>query len=152
MARVLVLLLILPPLLMPPGMCICQFTPVANASPVSTIPAERRSAASHTQSPKKDCACDSCRSRGAVAGHDNELPPREPVRGPTEHWPGCPAAADSLPLSLVLPTLTLEADFTFASEFVTATGEVANPVARILPLPPQTASPPLFISHCSLLI
>lgn len=47
MLRAMVLFLMLPPMLMPPGMCICQFVPDATASARLSASRDRELSASH---------------------------------------------------------------------------------------------------------
>ena len=161
MFRVLVLLLILPPMLMPPGMCICQFVQIGNvpAAPVSALP-DRQSSVGHASSPRPDCACDSCRrartaSAGPGRGDDQPTqPPSERPSGPWpgKHWPGCPAAVGDVPLNVAVPTITAQADLTTAAGFFTPIAETVVSSGCVAPVLPPAASPPLFISHCALLI
>lgn len=152
MFRALVLLLILPPLLMPPSMCICQFVPVGKASPAP----ERRSVASHATSPRPDCNCYSCRSQAATE-HGKDDPTQKPTEEPFgpepgKHWPGCPAAVGSIPLSTTLPTVTTQVDLGAMITLFCPAPETIALARRAAPVSRPAVSPPLFISHCTLLI
>lgn len=158
--RTAVSLLALFPMLMPPGMCICQFVPVENvpAVPVSTS-SPVTPVAGHAGA-RRDCSCESCRERRASEGRDegdarrtppHDETPSQPGQG--KHWPGCPAAVGAAPLTVVLPAVTVHADVDTAVSF---TSSVAEPVGSIRHagewVSPQAKSPPLFLSHCALLI
>mgnify|MGYP000988900277 CR=1 FL=1 len=90
MTRVLVLLLVVPSLLMPPGMCVCQYFRVV---PQPHAPAVAAHAA-------PVCTCESCRASrsGESPGH---TAPDQPV--PSDHLPGCPAALDAAQTAAVVP-------------------------------------------------
>lgn len=158
MLRALVLLLMLPPMLMPPGMCICQFVPTGTASAPPSASPVRELSASHDTNPRADCTCASCRSQaGAALPADSDNQPSPGDDGPSrhepgKHWPGCPAAADATPFNMVVPTVTVQADLVAAAGFFTpVVVAVVSPV-RATPIPAPAYSPPLFISHCTLLI
>lgn len=155
MLRALVLLLLLPPMLLPPGMCICQFVPAENV-PASPIAAAPKSVAAHAGA-RPDCPCESCRERAASVSRDEGDGPRTPDDatprpGPAKHWPGCPAAVGAVPLTVVMATVAVPADFAAAVGFFAPTSAVGVPCARTAPVPPPTCSTPLYLSHCTLLI
>lgn len=158
MLRALVLLLMLPPMLLPPGMCVCQFVPVGTVPAPLSASRDRELSASHDANPRADCTCASCRSRAGAApseGGDNAPTPRDdgPSRPePGKHWPGCPAAADATPFNMVVPTVTVQADLAAATGFFTPVEVAVVPPVRATPVPAPAYSPPLFISHCTLLI
>lgn len=156
MFRALVLLLILPTLLMPPGMCICQFVPIGEVPAAPTSLSHRHPSVGHAADPRPDCTCDSCR-RSRTADTAPERKDDQPTRtpsgpGPGKHWPDCPAAVRDVPLNVAVPTVTVQADVVATISFLTPIVEaVASPdhAARVSP---PVVSPPLFISHCALLI
>lgn len=162
MVRSLVLLLILPQLLLPPGMCLCRFVAVgkASASPSSSSAFSRDvPSASHAAKARSDCPCDSCRPRtpSADLGLDHDHPTEPPADGPAapgsgKHWPGCPVAAFGAELpNLVVPTVSVEVDYVTADFDTPLAVLVVSPV-RTVPASAPAVSPPLYISHCSLLI
>ena len=151
MARAFVLLLILPTLLMPPGVCICRIVPLAG-EPVAPL-SPRHAALSHAVSPRPDCSCNSCRTRTAAAcGQEDQTPPDRGPAGPRDHWPGCPAAVGAVPLSMVVPTAAVTPEFPATVGFFTPVVEAVAFPARVTAAPSPAASPPLFISFCTLLI
>jgi hypothetical protein len=158
MPRTLVLLLILPMLLMPPGMCICPFVPIGNATAASIpAPPDRERSVGRAPSPQQDRACDSCcRARTSAVpqrGDDQPtLPQSERPSTPGKHLPGCPAAVGDLPLNVAVPPVKVQADFAAPDNFSTPVCETAAPSDCTRPVPTPTGSPPLFISHCTLLI
>jgi hypothetical protein len=157
MFRVLVLLLILPLLLMPPGVCVCQFFPIGNAA-ASPAARDRNPSVGCASDPFPDCTCDSCHARAASAapeGVDDQparQPEQRPARGHGEHWPGCPAAVGNLPIGAAVPPVKVQADFVVAASFFTPITVTAVSPGRAATVPPRTGSPPLFISFCTLLI
>lgn len=160
MFRALVLLLILPMLLMPPGVCICQFVSIGNATaaPVPTSPSHNPPVG-QASDPLPGCTCDSCRrARTASAvpeGVDDQptqLPEQPSAPGSGKHWPGCPAAVGDLPLNAAAPPVKVQADFVVAASFFTPITETVVSPHRAAPFLSPTSSPPLFISHCTLLI
>ncbi len=161
MFRALVLLLMLPPMLMPPGMCICQFVPIGKVpvAPVSALP-DRQSSVGHASNPRPDCTCDSCRhsrTASAVPEGGNDQPTQPPTGGPSgpgpgKHWPGCPAAVGDVPLNAAVPHVKTQADLVATTNFFTPITETLVSRDRTQPVPSPTSSPPLFISHCTLLI
>lgn len=160
MIRALVLLLILPMLLLPPGMCICQFVPIGNA-PAAPVPAspDRQPSVGPASNLQPDRACDSCcRTRtAAVPECGDDWPTQPPAErpsapGPGKHWPGCPAAIGDLPLNAAVPPVKVQADLVATASFFTPITETVVSPDRTAPLPPPASSPPLFISHCALLI
>lgn len=155
MFRALVLLLLLPLLLLPPGMCICQFVPIGKASPVPT--SAPRATVGQAAEPRPDCTCDSChRSQAAAAperGDDRPTqPPGGPAPVPAKHWPGCPAAIGDMPLNMAVPPVKVQVDLTATADFLTTVAEAVVSLDRTTPVSPPVGTPPLFISHCALLI
>jgi hypothetical protein len=161
MFRALVLLLILPPMLLPPGMCVCQFIPVGKAStaPVSAPPS-RQTSLGHNTDPQPDCTCDSCRharTAPTVPEGENEQAIRTPADGPSnpgpgKHLPCCPAAVVDVPLNVAVITVTTQVDLVVTAGFFTPVAETVVSPGRVAPVPPPVGSPALFISHCALLI
>ena len=159
MFRALVLFLILPPLLMPPGMCICQLVPTTSASTTPPSAPAEQPTASHAASPRPDCTCYSCRSQAASGApehgdrHLAQTPTEEPFGPePGKHWPGCPAAVGSAPLVVVLPTVTTPVDLAAITTSFAPAAETVVSAIRAVPVSAPAVSPPLFISHCTLLI
>jgi hypothetical protein len=157
MFRVLVLILMLPPMLMPPGMCICQFAPLGKASdaPLSASPG-RPHAVGNSTDPRPDCTCDSCRRARTTAavpeGRDDQPAGGPSAPGPGKHWPGCPAATGDAPLTTAIPTLTVQVDLSPAADTCIPVVIAVVQSGRAAPVPSPVISPPLFITHCTLLI
>ena len=145
------------PMLMPPGMCLCQFAPAGNdCSPPAPLTAPLR-AGGHPAS--VDCCCDSCRERAGVVtavsqGEEKPRPSDRPASPhPGKHAPGCPAALGDIPNKMAAAAVTLPLDASAAVGFVSAV--VPATAVRSRDRDVETfavVSPPLFISHCSLLI
>ena len=153
MLRTVVTFLVAVPLLMPPGMCICQFAPTARAS----TPTRSGGGAGHTADARPDCRCDSCRERAAPAGlpcrgEEDQPSPDEGPFAPGKHAPGCPAALGDVPTKMAASTVTIHLDANPVC-FFSVVARPAGPAGRGREsATARAASPPLFISHCSLQI
>ena len=139
LARVLMWMACLP-LLQPTGLCICKGGGYTRAQP------HQQADPDHTTS--ADCSCRGCR-----IGRDHTPPARAPARDDDSHIPGCPASpgvdrykwADPTPslhsplppvaLVTVLPDLSAAKPIKFAACAVT-----------------WPSDPPLYLSHCTLVI
>jgi hypothetical protein len=156
MLRLLTLLLMLPTMLMPPGMCVCRIVSVGTASVAPrSASSDRLISVAHAANPRSDCTCESCRSRAAVAVPErgDDQPSRLPSDpGPVKHWPGCPAAADAVPITMTVPVVTVPTDFVDAAVLLAPPAKTTIPPVRVASVPTPFAARPLFISHCSLLI
>ena len=160
MFRALASLLVALPLLMPPGMCVCQFGPLGPVTAAASESAARPDGAC----PAGDRGC--CGHRKAAVkrkadGNDRPISSRLPVPGRGEgvpdrpdrpHEPGCPALrapdhsklAEQNRASLIL---AVNRDGVSLAEGVLA--------GRSFDVPAQIrgqASPPLYLSFCTLLI
>ncbi|MFO0802689.1 MAG: hypothetical protein U0791_06145 [Gemmataceae bacterium] len=154
MFRLIVLLLMLPSLLMPPGVCICQFVPLretrASSSPVGLpVPSE------HTKRAHSECTCAACRSHLDVDQADllHGLPRSEP--SPIDehgHWPGCPAAINAVAHTLPLPVTTVPADVCSPPAVFTGVEPALIQPMLIKDRAATAQSPPIFLANCSLLI
>ena len=151
MLNAVVLLLTLPSLLMPPGMCVCRLASVPKAPVSSTTPTPAGLVElTHAASPRPDCSCESCRVRTEPSKERES--PRPGPSGPTEHAPGCPAAAGALPLSMVVPVATVIVDLVATLDPVSLVLEPVAEPARVRSAPSSATSPPLFLAHYALLI
>lgn len=139
-------------LLLPPGMCVCQFAPVAKEVTGVTF-----RDGSHAEPSR--CRCGTCHGHEAF---DREPAPlertakpsqREPnTPEPVKHFPGCPAELGDMPTKMAASTITLELD-----EFEAVSFFEGSVVSRIEGrekdrLNSTPHSPPFFISYCTLLI
>lgn len=154
MSRTLLLLLVLPSLLMPPGTCICRVLGVTN---VPTAPQTSDSAggniSQHAGNPQPNCSCESCRVRVDDAERDQPAPPTRGPSSPGDHLPGCPAAVGAVVLDVIAPPVVSPAHDAVATiGIVTPVVEHTAALARVASETPPAVGPPLFISHCSLLI
>lgn len=158
MFRTVVTFLVAVPLLMPPGMCICQFAPTGKAFAATRPEADRHPHVAPASDSRSDCCCDSCRERATDAGltagsegrssHDGSLP-----SGPGKHAPGCPAALGDMPTKVAAPAVSIHFDVNPGLCFDSPVGQPAASVGRNREcVSAQAASPPLFICHCSLQI
>jgi hypothetical protein len=95
MTRVLVLILVVPPLLMPPGMCVCQYS----HGVTQPGPHPKKAVESH---PTPVCTCESCRDPRSAESPEYPAPAKP---APTDHAPGCPAALDAAQVAAVVPAV-----------------------------------------------
>lgn len=134
MLRALLPLLAVLPMLMPSGLCICQFAPSRVAD----------SSASKLTTKAENCPC--CASHS-----ERESDSSEPGSPTDDHCPNCPAvlgAATALPAAPVLTS-----DAVAASPLITEPVVVATYSTNRFDTSFVCASaPPLFVYHCSLLI
>jgi hypothetical protein len=142
-------------MLMPPGTCICRLVPGGGDSGGAV--AVHGQPVLHTTKDSANCCCEGCRTskEDAYARHHDEQPTK-PIDGPTQpapekHWPGCPAASDAIPLSVVVQPSTVPVDYVVEACYFTHSETVAT-LVRSIRVPTPVVSPPLFISHCALLI
>lgn len=160
MLRALVALLLAIPQLMPPGMCICQFVPTSEQPAAPTqLPSPGRVTAGHVADRGQKCSCESCRNQAssvdrtdAGEAQGTKRADRDPAKpGPVKHPPGCPAALGAMPTKMLVSAVTVQVDSDAVCYMLTV--ESALAVARATAwVSPQTGDPPLFISHCTLLI
>ncbi len=158
MLRALALILILPPTLLPQGMCLCQFVPTGTPVASQSRSPGREPTASHAAPARPDCSCDSCRSQRAATDSAEAVdrpvtPPGDTPtdRGPGKHWPGCPAAVGDAPLGPTVPSVTVLPDLVATPRFFAPTAPAVVSPGRIPSVTPSGV-PPLYISHCTLLI
>lgn len=156
MFRTLVTFLVALQMLMPPGMCICQFAPTGKGSAATRFESGQRQV-SHTADSRADCRCESCRERPAARlpsdGEDRPASPDEAPSGPGKHAPGCPAAHGDVPTKTAASTTVTIPFDAHPLRFFSLAVVPAAPVGRAREGASRPAvSPPLFISHCTLLI
>jgi hypothetical protein len=136
---------------MPPGMCLCQFAPaVPPAKSVVVTPDEAAAVA-----PAEKTCCKRCVRHADAEPAGPSPAPRtaEPLQpAPPTHAPDCPVItglspytavlADSVGVEWCLPA-TVSAD---------SVGAIDAGRTLVAAGPSPSLSPPLFISHCTLLI
>lgn len=156
--RTVLAFLALLPMLMPPGMCICRLAPVVRAAPnTQSVVSDNKTVVAHDTNAKSGCSCDSCRSQTSpVAGTDRTNPPttrdESPSEEPFKHSPSCPAATDATPLTLLVQPTTIPHDAVATLNFLTPVHSLFVFAVRPASSTMRTSAPPLFISHCALLI
>lgn len=139
MLRTAVTILVAVSLLVPPGTCVCQFVPTG--TPAADTAARQARVPS---------CCHSCHERKAERDH---TPADSPANhAPGKHAPGCPALHGDVPATTAAPAFALDLDATPAPRFDPVV--VVSPVRRGYErdVIRHADSPPLFLSHCSLLI
>lgn len=153
MIRPVLSLLAVLPMLMPPGMCLCQFVP-ARAGGSGTSPSPTPAEARHAD----DCRCESCRTSDAPsAPADDTRTNHQPTDGsrpaPRPGWPCCPVALNAAGANTAVPIAPVLLPFTFpAGPVDLVTGLPCSPFARPDRDHEPSHGPPLFICHCALLI
>jgi hypothetical protein len=154
MLRAVITFLIAVPMLMPPGMCICQLAPAGQVSGAKPV-FERQETVSHSVAARGTCRCESCREQQAPGSDGRkQTPTGSPAQPePGKHAPGCPALLGDMPTKMAATALTLLLDASPVSAFVSAIVETDSLRWRDRDTTAVTASPPpLFLAYCSLLI
>lgn len=154
MFRAVVTFLVAVPMLMPPGMCLCQFASVGMATTGTRTLAARTPAVGHSSYAGRNCRCDSCRAQAPAPGGHESAPAGSPAHPePVKHPPGCPASLGDTPTKMAAPALTLHLDADPVPGFVSAVAEPSRVRGRDRDAAGYAdSSPPPFLSHCSLLI
>lgn len=157
--RTLLLLLLAPALLMPPGVCLCQFVPCGESAgvPRSGLPASTRPSCGGQF--EETCACakrrlaaDGRKPTAAAEGRAAVFGDEKPAQLPGKHSQGCPAVTgeDQAKLAQTPSPVLPSADLT--CHVFQLVDTPARPAAREERAPVRPVSSPLFIAHCALLI
>lgn len=143
------------PLLQPTGFCVCKAGGFDGPSSVPAQGAVEVQSHGHAADKKAGCTCSECAPVGKGRTTTSPAVPTPPG-GPSpvkDHLPGCPASpgADSLkwvdPSPQLVTVLALPALVTLLTpEPALTVPPPASPAAR------WSSSPPLYLSHCSLVI
>lgn len=161
MFRFAVLLLILPSLLMPPGVCVCQFLQVDRGAPALVV-SESAVATRHRDegTSRANGCCRNCRnqtdrdanSEGQTSASTHSSPePSHSVPSDRQHAPNCPAAGTVAAAKLTEPPIVMD-------DFVCVVGDlvITADVAALPRVSATSATPfpitPRYISFRSLLI
>ncbi len=155
MFRTVLTVLLALPMLMSPGMCVCQFVPCGRVRCESP----RTTSVSNDQSPasRASCRCAKQCKRAKWDSRSHEVPAKRladlrPAPVPLDHVPGCPASVESAVRKVSLPADTIP------TVDLPAVAWAYTPVCafrqrysdhRLARFPTDA---PLFVSHCSLLI
>ena len=148
----LVLTLMLPTLLMPQGMCVCQIVPIQKRASNSPSVPEDGASRAHAAASERDCSCESCRFRPSSPDAGDEFPGNPPPQGPSKHVPGCPAEFGAAPLTLLISGVEFQPDLFATDVDLTALAVGVFSLPRAASFPSPVVSPPLFISLCTLRI
>lgn len=154
--RIFLLLVLGLPMLMPPGMCVCQFAPCVGAESNSTPAFEPRSASEPTEG--KRCCCDrrlkAERDEASRPDDPKPAPGRLPLHDnqPADHGPNCPVVTGGSLVTAVLPVVALH--LAFADVGIYTSLPTARAVRAVLSdrLSSYGTSPPVYLAHCSLVI
>lgn len=157
MLKLLVLFLVLPQMLMPSGMCICQCLSLAKSGPESH--GDRTLTTSIGNNHRPECTCESCRllvsaiDSTDIDTHDATSTDDPCHSKPDMHCPGCPATVGVLPVNATVPNVLVQTDLVDSENIVRFTLlAIVLPVHAVAPLDNPAILPPFFISQCSLLI
>ena len=142
------------PLLQPPGFCLCKAGSPSHTSPYQDVSGET----DRCPAPQKSGCCSQRNAHDTTAKTPASLssePAQRPCPAPADddHLPGCPASVGVDRFKWVEPAQSFAEPLppvevtVFLSLGVTAL--VARPVPTSLNWP---SSPPLYLSHCSLVI
>lgn len=164
MCRVLLTILVGLPMLMPPGMCFCQFVPYGRASAGdNSLPFPTDHHVGAGKASGRSCGCCSSRCGSDPAERDPGKPGDQPtipaqdsdhVPLPGRHAPGCPFAFTAATERVALPNTPSPVQMLL----VPIVNFVGFLTIRVKPTIPSVRvsncihSPPLFVVHCSLLI
>lgn len=154
LARILMLVACVP-LLQPTGFCICKVAAVNGGA------SARQTAFSGRAGVSEASPCTACCTTGRCAEHASKAassqagragqPPR-PAPADERHLPGCPASPTAEASKWVEPTPPLAAALPPSEPVAFAHFKVVA-VARLTTPPPyRSSAPPLYLSHCSLVI
>lgn len=162
MFRLLLTFLVGLPMLMPPGMCLCQFLPCGRASADDKQqPTPGQVTVSSGGDAAPSCGCrrrqsDSEQAKqepGKPGGWENiPVEHSSPDRLPGQHAPDCPAAFTTATERVALLTFQVQALACLAPVFVGVVPASVQSNTPVYGVPSHVHSPPLFLSHCTLLI
>ena len=153
LARILMLVACVP-LLQPPGFCVCKAD-----WPGRTSPSQDSAGQTNSRSAPQKSGCCSQRNandstvKAAPTASSEPAPHPCPAPADDDHLPGCPASAGVDRFKWVEPAQSVAEALPPVELTAFLHLEVAAPAAR--PIPPSTnasSSPPLYLSHCSLVI
>lgn len=155
MVRFALLLLALPSLLMPPGMCVCRYARIETATS-TLMPAESIRVRSEEAAPRSGGCCKKCRTVPPVAGpqpdscdHRSDSSPPSP--SDRDHAPNCPAAGPTATAKIVEPPILLPDLVTVAVGGLVDL--IAEPtISRETPVDSPSLAAPRYISFRALLI
>jgi hypothetical protein len=144
------LLLACGPLLQPPGFCVCKAVPAARA------PSEHEGRDGSDFEPKVGASKPVCCSH-RHGGEDRPIPvPHPPVEqgSDDDHMPGCPASPgiDSSKWAEPTPSVTAALTRPVGGVAILSDEAVYSPNPSFKPAVRWPSSPPLYLSHCSLVI
>lgn len=155
MLRVLLTLLIGQQLLMPAGMCICQFAPCGRASADEI----GQSVFGEADAPSLGLdlvGCSQCRQQFEQTNQETSesLPAKYsgPVPLSDQHMPSCPAVCISAIERLTLPTFQNQTLFVHSLDLVVFTAIHVKMSVSGVHLLGHFHSTPIFIIHCTLLV
>jgi len=141
------------PMLMPPGMCVCQFG-ICHGVPSAPELAE----ADPALEPDARCCCASRAARDATIPAGSKALPilfaggPKSHRLPGQHTPGCPASLGPVMArtAILAAPVAVPAVPQVSMDFVSASS--AEPLGTTAHLPPSIVAPPLYLSHCTFVI
>lgn len=141
------------PLLQPAGFCVCKARGFDGSSPVREMVEVHPHG--HLAGKKAGCTCSECAPAGKERTTKTPAAPTPPASpSPTDdHLPGCPASPGADSLKWVDPTPQLVTILALPAVVSLLPMEPALHVPLPpFPVAPWSSSPPLYLSHCSLVI
>jgi len=135
------------PMLMPPGMCVCQFVPCSDAS------TEYQETSSDTAAVAAErCKCSTHRNAVELTSSDEPVAKSSPRHVPHDHAPGCPAKLGATPNKIAPPPLVAPhaLDLVVSYFWVEAQSIASRGLADEVLV--QGSPPPLFLAHCAFLL
>jgi hypothetical protein len=153
LARILMLVACVP-LLQPTGFCVCKADWSGRTLPSQDV----RSQTNSLPAPQKTGCCSQHTAKESTttsATTESSVPAPHPCPAPADddHLPGCPASVGVDRFKWVEPVQSPAEALPPAEVTAFLHLEVAAPATRpIPPSPNASSSPPLYLSHCSLVI
>lgn len=143
------------PLLQPTGYCVCKAGGFGGPSSVPVRESVEVQPQGHAAGKKAGCTCSECAPAGKGRITTTPTAPTPPA-GPSpvkDHLPGCPASPGADSLKWVDPSPQLVTVLALPTLVTLLTAEPALTVPPPASTPARwSSSPPLYLSHCSLVI
>lgn len=147
MLRGIVLLLTALPMLMPPGICVCQF---AHRSGNSNDSAQTTSAT--TLSATRCCKCSTHNDFENFSDAGTTFANHSPSPEDPKHDPGCPAVLGTTPNKIVLASVVMPSEFGVATAILELVPSKAATFGRFQSDSITHSDPPLFLTYCTLVL
>ena len=147
MLRQLLTLVVSLPMLMPPGMCVCQFVAYGDAA------TEHRETSSDTAvSVPVFCKCSTHQHVTDLVSTDEPAATSSPGQFPHEHDPSCPALLGTTPNKVAPTQLVGPHSFDVVVSYFWIQVQAVSCQAQPDEVLVQGSPPPLFLAHCAFLL